>query len=462
MIPVIVAAVVTIIAGWMLIKRYQTQMVLLIAGLVIIYVSILCGVDSFLPKGAKPTGFIGFDPLALIEAVSKKELTSVGLIIMVSGGFAGYMSQIGASNALVRLVAEPLKKISSPYLLLAVAYILGQCINLVIVSAAGLTMLLLVSFYPILTRIGVSRAAAASTLVCSCGIAAGPLFGTQQLAAKLAGMDPTAYYVEYQLICAVPAVIAIAVSLFFVQKYFDKRNDDVYGEDNLMGDAKAQKKGEERQCPSWYAVFPFVPIVLLFVFSKFGISSVKLNVVTALFLTWFAVMIIELIRRREVNAVFKDAVVLFKKMGQMFGGIVALVICAEVFATSLRASGLIQSIIDVAYKTGFGVNGMTGVLTGLVGVVTALTGSGVGAFASFGSLANDVHNSLGGSLPAMLVPMHLASSVFRSMSPVAGCVIAAAAAAGVSPMGICRRTCIPLCIGFVVIYAMNLIFNVAA
>lgn len=457
MIPVLVAAIVTVIAGWMLIKRYQTQMVLLVAGLVIIYVSIFCGVDSFLPKGTKPTGFIGFDPFALMEAISKKQLTSVGLIIMVSGGFAGYMSQIGASNALVKLVAEPLKKISSPYILLAVAYILGQIINIVIVSAAGLTMLLLVSFYPILIRIGVSRAAAASALVCSCGIAAGPLFGTQQLAAKLVGMDPTAFYVEYQLICAVPAVIAIAISLYFVEKYFDKKNDDVYSTDNLMDDSKSSKA--ERVCPSWYAFFPFVPIILLFVFSKFGISTIKLNVITSLFLTWLGVMVIELIRLRNVNAVFKDAVVMFKKMGQMFGGIVALVICAEVFATSLRVSGAIQAIINLAYQTGFGVTGMTGVLTGIVGVVTALTGSGVGAFASFGSLANDVHSSLGGSLPAMVVPMHLASSVFRSMSPVAGCVIAAAAAAGVSPMGICRRTALPLCIGFVVIFAVNLIFN---
>lgn len=453
MIPVVVAAIVTIIAGWMLIKRYQTQMVLLIAGLIIIYVSVLCGVDSILPKGVKATGFLGFDPVELISAVSKKQLTSVGLIIMVSGGFAGYMSQIGASNALVKLVAEPLKRISSPYLLLAVAYMLGQCINLVIVSAAGLTMLLLVSFYPILLKLGVSRAAAASSLVCSCGIAAGPLFGTQQLAAKTVGLDPTAYFVEWQLICGLPAMIAIAVSLYFVQRYFDKKNDDVYSE------AVIDKKAEERVCPTWYAIFPFVPIVLLFVFSKFGISSVKLSVNTALFLTWLAVIIIEIIRRRDINAVFKDAAVMFKKMGQMFGGIVALVICAEVFATSLRASGLIQSIIDVAYSTGFGVTGMTGVLTFLVGVITALTGSGVGAFASFASLANDVHNSLGGSLPAMVVPMHLASSVFRSMSPVAGCVIAAAVAAGVSPMAICRRTWLPLCIGFAVIFASNLIFN---
>ncbi|WP_370748807.1 C4-dicarboxylate transporter DcuC [Parasutterella sp.] len=453
MISVVVAAIATVIAGWLLIKRYQTQMVLLVAGLAIIYVSVLCGVDSILPKGAKATGFIGFDPVELISAVSAKQLTGVGLIIMVSGGFAGYMSQIGASNALVKLVAEPLKKISSPYLLLAIAYILGQCINLVIVSAAGLTMLLLVSFYPILLRLGVSRAAAASTLVCSCGIAAGPLFGTQQLAAKTVGMDPTAYFVEYQLICGLPAMLTIAVALYFVQRYFDKKNDDVYSE------AIIDKKIDDRRCPSWYAIFPFVPIVLLFVFSKFGISSIRLNVNTSLFLTWLTVMVIEMIRRKDINAVFKDAVVMFKKMGQMFGGIVALVICAEVFATSLRVSGLIQSIIDLAYSTGFGVTGMTGVLTILVGVITTLTGSGVGAFASFASLANDVHNSLGGDLPAMVVPMHLASSVFRSMSPVAGCVIAAAAAAGISPMAICRRTWLPLCLGFLVIFISNLIFN---
>jgi DcuC family C4-dicarboxylate transporter len=310
-----------------------------------------------------------------------------------------------------------------------------------------------VSFYPILLRIGVSRAAAASALVCSCGIAAGPLFGTQQLAAKNVGLDPTSYFLEYQLICAVPAMIAIAIGLYFVQKHYDKKNDDVYT------DAVIDKKVEERECPSWYAVFPFMPIVLLFVFSKFGISTIKLNVNTALFLTWLVVMVIELIRRRDLNGVFKDAVVMFKKMGQMFGGIVALVICAEVFATSLRVSGLIQSIIDIAYSTGFGVTGMTGVLTGLVGIITALTGSGVGAFASFASLANDVHNSLGGDLPSMVVPMQLAASVFRSMSPVAGCVIAAAAAAGVSPVAICRRTWLPLCMGFVVIFAVNLIFN---
>ena len=453
LIPVIAAAIVTVIAGWMLIKRYQTHMVLLTAGLIILFIAVLCGVDNILPKGNKTTGLIWFDIVDLIRAVSNKQLTSVGLIIMASGGFAGYMTQIGASNALVKLVADPLKKMSSPYLMLAIAYMLGQCINLVIVSAAGLTMLLLVSFYPILTRIGNTRAGAASAIVCSCALAAGPLFGTQQLAAKTAGMDPTAYFVEYQVICAVPAMIVMAICHYFVQRYYDNRNDDIYENEGEVKNTAA------RECPAWYAVFPFVPIILLFVFSKFGISTIKLNVITSLFLTWLCVVAIEMVRIRDVNKVFGDAMVMFKKMAAMFGGIVALVICAEVFATALRVSGLINWIIAQASAGGFGSGAMTGVLTALVGLITALTGSGVGAFASFASLANDVHAQLGGDLAAMVVPMHLASSVFRSMSPVAGCVIAAAVAAGVSPMAICRRTWIPLCAGFAVLFTVNLFVN---
>ena len=151
--------------------------------------------------------------------------------------------------------------------------------------------------------------------------------------------------------------------------------------------------------------------------------------------------------------------VMWKKMAAMFGGIVALVICAEVFATSLRVSGLINAIIDSASAGGFGVTAMTGVLTALVGVITTLTGSGVGAVASFASLANDVQAQLGGNLAAMVTPMHIASSLFRSMSPVAGCVIAAAVAAGISPMAICRRTWLPLCVGFVVFFVTNLLVN---
>ena len=46
---------VVIVAGWMLIKRVQTHMTLLFAGLIMILAAIACGVYGFLPKGVKTT-----------------------------------------------------------------------------------------------------------------------------------------------------------------------------------------------------------------------------------------------------------------------------------------------------------------------------------------------------------------------------------------------------------------------
>lgn len=136
-IPIITAALITIVAGWMIIKRYPVHIVLLASGLIIIGICILCGTTQFLPKGTKTTGFVWFDLIELINAITKKQVVGVGLIIMTCGGFAGYMSQIGAANRLVQLCAEPLRALSKPYFVLALAYLIGQGINLVVVSAAG-------------------------------------------------------------------------------------------------------------------------------------------------------------------------------------------------------------------------------------------------------------------------------------------------------------------------------------
>lgn len=56
-----IAVIVTVLAGWALIKRYQTHMVLLFAGLVILICVALMGGTGFLPKGVKPSGFWLFD-----------------------------------------------------------------------------------------------------------------------------------------------------------------------------------------------------------------------------------------------------------------------------------------------------------------------------------------------------------------------------------------------------------------
>ena len=403
-----IAVAVTVVAGWALVKRFQTHLVLLFAGLAILICVALMGDASFLPKGVKPSGFWLFDIFATFKNIATKQSAGTGFLIMTAGGFAAYMDRIGAAKALVDVAVKPLAALRAPYLVLAGGYVVGQILVMVIPSAAG-------------------------------------------LAAKVANLDPIIYLVQYQLPIAVPTLIVAGAAHYFVQRHYDRKADDVYSE------VVEVKKSDAPAAPKWYAIFPVLPIALLIIFSNLVVSSVKLDTIAALFMVWMGVVIIEVIRCRDVKKIFKDAMAMFQSMGKMFAGIVALIICAEFFATGLKTSGLIDIIINSAQGVGAGMGAMTVLLTGIVSIVTFLTGSGVGAYSSFAALAPDVAAGLGGSVEALVTPMQFASGMIRAMSPVAGVIIAVAGAAGVSPVAIVRRTWIPMILGLVTTLIVNMI-----
>lgn len=446
------ALVVIGLTGWMIVKRYQTAMVLLMAGLSMIIFAVVCGVTGFLPKGMKSSGLIWFDVIDLLRSIAVKQVSGIGLLIMVAGGFAAYMDRIGAARALVNVCITPLKSLSSPYLIMVFGYLIGQMLCMVIPSAAGLAMLLLVALYPILVGVGVSPVASAAVIVTCSGMAMGPGSGTSNLAARVAGMDPIIYFVQCQLPVVIPSLVVIAICHYFVQRYYDRRNDDVYTEENIKNIV------EQRSVPVWYALLPPLPIALMIIFSPLTFSSIRLNTISALLLVWIAVVVLEMIRRREVKEVLKDGSCVFKSMGSTFTSIVALIICAEFFANGLKITGLIDALIVHAQNLGLGLNGMTVVLTGVVGIVSVLTGSGVGAFSSFAALAPDVASGLGGSAASFVNPMQLSCGIMRSISPVAGGMIAMAGAVGVTPVALIRRTFIPMMAGFVAVLLFNFLF----
>ena len=134
----LIAVIVTVIAGWALIKRYSTHMVLFFAGLVILLCVALTGDANFLPKGVKPSGFWLFDIFATLKNIATKQASGIGFIIMTAGGFAAYMDRIGAARALVDLAVKPLSMLKAPYIVLVGGYVIGQVLVAVIPSAAGL------------------------------------------------------------------------------------------------------------------------------------------------------------------------------------------------------------------------------------------------------------------------------------------------------------------------------------
>lgn len=393
-----IAVIVTALAGWALIKRYSTHMVLLFAGLAILLCAVVLGDPNFLPKGVKPSGFVLFDIFNTLKSIATKQSAGIGFLIMTAGGFAAYMDRIGAAKALVDIAVKPLSMLRAPYLVLVGGYFVGQILVMVIPSAAGLAMLLLVALFPILKAVGTSAAAAAAVIGTSAGVTFAPTAGTANLAAQVGSLDPVIYLVQYQLPVAVPTLIVIAAAHYFVQRFYDKKNDDVYT------DVSAAKAADQPAAPKWYAVFPILPIALLIIFSKLVVASIKLDTVSALFMVWIGV------------------------------------------------------VINSAQGVGAGMGAMTVILTAIVSIVTFLTGSGVGAYSSFATLAPDVAAGLGGSVAELVTPMQFASGLLRAMSPVAGVIIAVAGAAGVSPMAIVRRTWIPMILGIITAIIANEIF----
>lgn len=112
-----------------------------------------------------------------------------------------------AQAVLVRVTSRPLQRLNSPYLLLGLALLLGQFLSLFISSATGLGLLLMATLYPLLTRLGCSRAAVAAVIASTCAVEFGPGSGNSVLAAKTAGIEVVNYFVQDQLPIVVPVIL---------------------------------------------------------------------------------------------------------------------------------------------------------------------------------------------------------------------------------------------------------------
>jgi DcuC family C4-dicarboxylate transporter len=432
---------VTIVAARFIVKDYQPQTVLLIAGIVLLAVTALFFPEQSILYGkAKTVGWKGFDIFAFAKDSLVTQISGIGLIIMAAGGFADYMDHIKASNARVNLCIRPLRLIKAPYVILAAGYLFGQILHVAISSAAGLAMLLLVTFFPILVRLGVSKAAAAAMIGMTAFMDLGPAVGTANLAAERSGMESAVYFARYQIPVAIGVMLVVAILIYVTARYHDKKDGHVA---TALAEPSGQRKAEENAVPAFYALLPVVPIVLVLVFSPLLVESVRMDVVTAMIVGGLLALMCELLVKRDAKSAFKGFQVFFSGMGKMFTSVVSLLVCADVFAQGFQATGAMSFIIDSVQGAGLGVATMTVVMTLLVGITATLTGSGVAAFFAFSKLAPEIAKSFGVSAVSMILPMQLMAGMGRAISPVSGVVIAVSKAGECSPFKIVQRTLIP-------------------
>ncbi len=138
-------------------------------------------------------------------------------------------------------------------------------------------------------------------------------------------------------------------------------------------------------------------------------------------------------------------------MGEAFTSVVMLIVAAGVFAQGLSQVGFISHLIALAQSFGTGAVVLMVVLVVITTLAAITTGSGNAPFYAFVELIPKlaVHSGIN---PAFLaIPMLQASNLGRTVSPVAGVVVACAGMGKISPFEIVKRTSVPVAVGLVVV-----------
>ena len=445
----VLAILVIIAVGYFIVKKYQAQGVLLIGGAILLLGGILLNDSPVMAKSA--TGSLYLDIFSQLSKNFIKTSGSLGLAIMIVSAFAKYMDHIGASTALVKLSIKPLQKLNSPYIVLALSYVIGQILNVFIPSASGLGVLLMVTVYPIVVSLGVSSLAATAVIGTSACLDLGPASGNAVLASKTAEMDAALYFANYQIPVAIATVIVITILHYFVNKKMDSKLEVAESKADL------ESKEEDKEVPKFYAFLPIIPLLIILMFSPLTGSSIKIGVVEAMFMSITLSMIIEGVRRRAFKSTLAELKIIFTAMGSQFASVITLIVAGEFFALGLTKIGVISALIDSTKSAGLGAQPMILVMTAIIVVSSILMGSGNAPFFAFAALAPAVAASVDLNPIVMLMPMQLSAGIARSVSPITAVIVAVSGISGVSPFEVVKRTAIPMLGGLIAVVVTNMI-----
>jgi DcuC family C4-dicarboxylate transporter len=243
------------------------------------------------------------------------------------------------------------------------------------------------------------------------------------------------------------------ITYYFVNKYFDKKESSNTVEKEAFNEKETDKTEVKNDVPIIYAIIPILPIILLIVFSKifnFFPNPITLDTTTAMFISLFVAIIFELIRTKNIKLVMDSLKVFWNGMGNIFKTVVTLIITADIFAKGLISLGFIDGLISVAENAGFGAVGIGVIMTFMIFLASMLMGSGNASFFAFGPLVPKIAKSLGIESSLIILPMQLSASMGRTVSPVAGVIIATAEIAGVTTLQIVKRNIIPLVVALLI------------
>lgn len=439
----ILATVLVVWASRSILKGQHAQSVLFGTGMVMLILaySLFGGLPGIAPEYSKGV----LDVVDVVVASFSKTMGGVGLMIMVIGGFVAYANAIGATNALVQTIAQPLTSLKgNPYLIAVLILPLGHILSLFIPSAAGLGLILMTTVFPILRRLGVSSLTGVSVIVGSTSLCVGPASVITNSAITIMDIPIIPYFLGRQLPLVWPTLVVLMVVYYFSSKHFERHDKPKMD----FEEVERSNAAASSEAPKAYALLPLLPLVLLIVFSKMfeplGVT-LQLNTTQSMLISSVVALVVELVRKPQTA--LNNFKPFWEGMAGIFKSVVTLILTASVFAKGVIALGVLDELTAlISYMN------INHVLIGIamtifIYVASVVMGSANAAFFAFGPLVPNIAEKAGGSAISMLLPMNIAASMGRAISPISGVVLATSEIGGVEPFEVVRRNTPPMVMG---------------
>ena len=459
----LLAAIVVAAVAYMVVKKYKSQTTLFVGGMVLMILAYVLGYKTEFVSSKNSLGLPLFDMFEYISLLFSKDAAHLGLMIMAITGFAKYMDHIGASATLVQLAMKPLGKLNAPYLVMSLSFLLCMFMALFISSASGLAMLMMVTVFPILTALGVSRLGAASVVSTGHLLDIGPASATSMLVAKTAGIDVGVVFVDYQLKTYIITGLAAATAHYFWQKYLD-RKEALAGKSEEVEKLQLSEKdmsGVAPAGPLFYAILPTLPLFFLLGCGEYGFKSIKMTVVTAMLLSLAISMFFVLVHKRDVKLTLASTQAFFKGMGDQFTVTVTLIVAGQTFAYGLQSIGAISDLVNASQNLGLSATAILLMICAVIVMFSIIMGSGVAPMFAFTPLLPDISKGLGGSLMEMLMAVQNSASLGRLLSPITAVIVAVAGVAKLNPVDLVKRNSVPVLVSIIVTTVCSLVLHTA-
>lgn len=400
---------------YFLIKKYDTKLVLLVAGVFM--------------------ALVALEPMTAFDAFAKR-MTTGGLIQSICSvlGFAAVMKITGCDRHLIMLLSGALKK--TGIFLIPVATLLTFSINIALPSAAGCAAAVGSIFIPLLIHSGVKPVmAAAAVFAGTYGSMLSPGLSHNPFVAKLADVSVLEVINTHKsatILSVIVAAIAIGILAVYLKEHKGYTTDD-----------KDFQLDKDFKVNPLFALVNIIPLVILVLGFTGVFPALKMGVAQAMLIGVFLAVIITRTSPSDVSKKFFDG------MGGAYANILGIIITATVFVSGLKALGAVDSFINILTT-----NPEMASIGATVGpfLLAVVVGSGDAAAFAFNEAVTPHAERFGMSIEEMGSLAALSGAIGRTMSPLAGAAIVCAGIAKVSTIDVAKRTAVGMILGLISVY----------